>query len=155
MHEIVGDIKQEFGNPQWDAFCCTINTVVGRDGLVMGAGVARVFRDYFPGLAKRWGERVAAWGSRPSTYVLIEDAHDLNNHQKWLVGFPTKHDWKLPSPIALVERSAKQLRIIIEAMDLKNVLLPRPGCSNGGLCWAQVKPILEPIFDDRVTIISQ
>ena len=44
---------------------------------------------------------------------------------------------------------------IIQFYDLKNVALPRPGCANGGLNWEDVKPHLERILDDRVTIVTK
>lgn len=31
--------------------------------------------------------------------------------------------------------------------------LARPGCGNGGLRWDVVKSLIEPLLDDRVTIV--
>ena len=36
-----------------------------------------------------------------------------------------------------------------------HIAIPRPGCSNGGLNWEiDVKPIIEPLLDDRFIIYS-
>lgn len=113
----------------------------------MGAGTAKVFQDEFPYLPCEWGAR-----TKLPPCVLVSKTQVCH---AYLVGFPTKYDWRKPSPIQLIERSAKQLRIIIEAMGWKKVLLPRPGCDRGGLSWPQVKVVLEKILDDRVTIISK
>ena len=40
-------------------------------------------------------------------------------------------------------------------MNFSSVLLPKPGCANGGLNWEQVKPLLEQYLDDRFTIIDR
>lgn len=33
------------------------------------------------------------------------------------------------------------------------LILPRPGCGNGRLRWEDVRKILEPILDDRFTVV--
>lgn len=156
MREISGDIREQFNDYKWNALCCTINTVVGSDGLIMGAGVALTFKEWHRFLPYIWGERIQRW-KLPRTHIIVTtvDTDFTSGRVKYAIGFPTKRDFRQPSELALIERSAKQLQVIIEAMDWSNVLLPRPGCSNGGLEWKNVKPILEPIFDDRVTIISK
>ena len=151
MQECNGDIRTEFLNEKWDAICCTINTCAGRDGLVMGAGIALAFKQQYHWLPLIWGERITRW-DLPKTYIIVTR---LNDRPLYAVGFPTKRDWRFPSEINLIKRSAQLLRFQIEAMDWRNVLLPRPGCANGGLQWENVKPMLDAIFDDRVTIISK
>jgi hypothetical protein len=57
----------------------------------------------------------------------------------------------------IIEFSAKALLWQTRILNWRKVLLPRPGCSNGGLDWeTQVKPVLEKILnDDRFVIISK
>jgi hypothetical protein len=153
MQEILGDIRYYFDKDDYQAICCTINTIVGADGLVMGAGVALAFKEKYSWLPATWGSLITRW-DKPKTYVLATPTTP-HSHGQYAVGFPTKRDWRMPSELKLIERSAKQLRVLIEAMGWKHVLLPRPGCQNGGLRWIQVREILLPILDDRVTIISK
>lgn len=34
------------------------------------------------------------------------------------------------------------------------ILIPKPGCGNGGLKWEDVKKQIEPLLDDRFIIID-
>jgi hypothetical protein len=42
---------------------------------------------------------------------------------------------------------------LADRLGLQTILLPRPGCGNGQLDWAQVGPAIAPLLDDRVTIV--
>jgi hypothetical protein len=79
-----------------------------------------------------------------------------------IISFPTKHHWRENSNIYLIKKSAEELealiryRIQIKLWDENvTILLPRPGCGNGGLNWSYVKPVIAPILSDNVTIISK
>lgn len=155
MREIVGSIHDEFTSERWDAICCTTNTIVGTNGLIMGAGVALAFKQRYHFLPTTWGNAVAQW-PLPRTFVIATIiAYEADRRLRYAVAFPTKRDYRQPSELSLIKRSALQLQIVIEALGWKEVLLPRPGCANGGLRWKDVQPVLQPIFDDRVTIISR
>lgn len=72
------------------------------------------------------------------------------------ISFPTKNDWRRPSDVDLIRRSACELRDVFfgEAPKIRlgpddMVLLPPPGCGNGGLSWPDVKPILAEILIDN------
>jgi O-acetyl-ADP-ribose deacetylase (regulator of RNase III) len=56
--------------------------------------------------------------------------------------------------LELIENSAKELKTMVQRFGLKNVVVPRMGCGNGGLRWEDVKKIVGPILDDRFTIVS-
>lgn len=130
-----------------DAICFTSNEVIKKNGaLVMGAGVAKVFRDYYQGLDHQAGREVKANGN----ICQIIDAEE-----RWdIIAFPTKNHWRNLSNLSLIVKSAIQLRSIIDENEWCKVVLPRPGCANGGLDWNVVKPMLESILDDRVFIIT-
>jgi hypothetical protein len=157
MHEITGNLWEEIKNPIYSAVCCTTNMTVKKNGeLVMGAGVAKQFAKRFPSLPKRWGYQtnLILKGKLKSNLIVtkypIERISTID-----LVSFPTKYDWKEKSDIDLIKRSAIQVYMISQVLGWFNVLLPRPGCSNGGLDWhSEVKPILLEILDERFWIIT-
>jgi hypothetical protein len=132
-----------------DAICFTSNGIVRDDGsLVMGAGVAKAFRDKFKGLGHAAGEKVDKNGN--VCQVVGETV--FNNRCVFIVAFPTKQHWKNNSIIALIRKSAVELMKLIDERGWKNVYLPKPGVMNGQLKWEDVKKEIEGILDDRVTI---
>lgn len=147
MKEAKADILSPLVLAEADAVGITTNGVVRKDRrAVMGAGVARRFRDTFEGIDMMLAYRIRGWGNRVS---VIDHLGDYNTH---IFSFPTKDHWRDPSKIELIEQSAEQLKTLTDISEWRNVWLPRPGCSNGGLSWSDVKPILEPFLDDRFTI---
>lgn len=148
MQEIKGDIFKQLDA---DAICVTTNGIVKGNGeLVMGKGVALAFKNKFPGLAKELGKTVSLEGNHVSVGY-----YALHGKSMAIVSLPTKHDWQDPSDLKLIERSVEELVRWANSMQWKKVYLPRPGCQNGGLSWErQVKPLIEPMLDDRFYIIT-
>lgn len=70
-----------------------------------------------------------------------------------LVSFPVKFHWREAANLDLIERSCGELMDLADRLDLGTILLPRPGCGNGQLDWAEVGPAIAPLLDDRVTIV--
>jgi len=121
----------------------TTNGVVKINGeLVMGAGVAKQARDRYPGIAARLGRLVREYGN--VVHLLPPER---------LFTFPTKHRWREASDPQLIVNSANRLVQAIEEHRVWDVILPAPGCSNGGLAWGDVELLLVPILGDRVTIV--
>jgi hypothetical protein len=130
-----------------DAYCITTNGIIKANGCaVMGAGVALSAVRKFPGCDKYLGIRIKKMGHNVGVFYTA----DLTD----LISFPTKYHWKDPSDIKLIEKSAKELIDLININKYNKVILPRPGCSNGGLDWKDVKKVIEPILDDRVVVVS-
>lgn len=128
----------------FDAACFTSNGVVTNSGkLVMGAGIAKFFRDLFPGIDAIFGKLVKEHGNR--CFVV-----KFGNTQ--IINFPTKNDWRDDSNINLIATSCQQLMKIVDQNGFKRVFLPRPGCSNGHLSWDFVGPVVKSIVDDRVIL---
>lgn len=162
MIELVGDYWETAGTGRWDALVCTTNTTVSKGGLVMGAGIAKDFAERFPFLRANWGTRLeygpysGVMASKTKDMVYFEDQNKVVDID-FLVAFPTKTDWRKPSPISLIEKSAKQLSLLANMMGWDRILMTRPGCGHGGLKWEQVKQVLEtvPFFDDRFHVVHK
>ena len=130
---------------KYDLVCTTTNGIVRANGrLVMGAGNAKAFRDYFPNLDLELGSKVSVYGNRP--FLVYKKG-------KAICSFPTKNHWRDKSDICLIQSSANALVKIATSRFLTRVALPAPGVGAGGLSWKKdVYPVLKPILDDRFVI---
>ncbi len=121
------------------------NGGVRRDGsAVMGVGLAYQASQKFPYLASELGKNITKKGNKPYAFNKIK-----------LVTFPTKENWMNDSILNLIEKSANSLAQWSSKQEKEvYIYLPRVGCGNGNLQWTDVKPILEPILDDRFIVVS-
>ncbi|HVE25407.1 MAG TPA: hypothetical protein VNC22_08390 [Sporichthya sp.] len=140
-----------------DLVCVLVNLVVRANGKnVMGAGQANRAAKLFPGLERAVGQ---AFLERGKAFVDLGRwrRFDLGTEQR-LAAFPTKRHWIEPGSTELIELSARQLMAFLDSeagRDVATVLLPRPGCGLGSLDWAgTVRPLLEPILDERVIVTA-
>jgi len=133
-----------------NAICFTSNGMTKKDGrLVMGAGVAKQFRDTFLDLDQEAGTAVKAHGN---ICQVVRRMNYLGNPLS-IVAFPTKYDWKNKSDIKLIEQSVFQLIDLTNKFGWKAVYLPAPGINNGGLDWTKdVQPLLIKWLDPRFII---
>lgn len=182
MKEIKGDILEFMGN--YDFVCVTTNGFVKANGEnVMGAGVAKAFKDVYPSLPKLVGRNIRKFGNIVDFICHLQDGNGdsitslltfptkpatvtINNvlDTKYLVPWRRKYFYRngviVPgffalSTLELVEESLKQLVEYVDSFENVTVLLPRPGCSNGGLDWYKdVKPLCNKYLDNRFTIIN-
>lgn len=160
MVEKVTDLWTE----ECDARCITTNGFIKNNGnLVMGAGVAGQAQERYPFFPKVAGKAVKEYGNMvhvfrddwlvPNTMFYKQDHQD----RQWFITFPVKHVWYEKADLDLIEKSAHELMELIDEPGfsfMKKVLLPIPGCGNGGRSWSEVKPVLTPILDDRVWVIN-
>lgn len=177
MLELYGNIWEQGG--KYDAVVITTNGYVKKNGeAVMGRGIAAAAKERFPELPLKLGEHLikngnTVWGltypHMPFWIITMPVKPEFGPH-----GMP---GWRAKADLKLIEASAKQLagvepyygiiRNINESYSndilttgtsqirpVNTVLMPRPGCGNGGLTWEQVKPIIEPILDDRFTVME-
>ena len=147
MKEVTGDLWDFHDAGEWIAI--TTNGDVNKRGdAVMGRGVALQAKQRYPFLPRDFAYRLNENGNYP--YVF----QDLK-----IVTFPVKHHWFEAASVELIERSALIIAhhsdsIIYHRNQSEILYLPRPGCGNGGLSWDDVRPIIEPIFDDRFVVVS-
>lgn len=138
-----------------DVRVITTNGTVKKNGeCVMGRGCALEAKQRYPEIPKVLGRHLSG-GKRNYPYWFPASVGICN-----LWTFPVKHEWFQRADIALIRASAEIIASWVDMPDkfgvaaINRVLLPRPGCGNGGLKWEDVKPILEPILDDRFHVIT-
>lgn len=154
MKEITADFWEVWIN--YDFVCIPTNGCVKKDGCaVMGAGLAKEARERWPGIDLALGTNIKVFGIGVTAIHWLEiGAKEID-----IYAFPTKYHWKEKSSLELIEKSAKELVEKVEGFIVDGgwkVLLPRPGTGYGRLSWEkEVKPILAPILDDRVTVIGR
>lgn len=141
MLETVGDI--------WDygatgIIVITTNGSLTRDGrAIFGRGVAKQAALRFPALAEQLG------------ILLAEQGNHVFDLGCGIVSFPVEDTpWSLPD-LRIITRSAQELRLMADRLGWQRIIVPRPGCGGGGLAWKDVKPLLEPCFDQRFLVINK
>lgn len=132
--------------------CVTTNGDVNRYGqAVMGRGVALQASKRWPHLRKTFADLLKIEGN----HVMSLGSFEFGGGFIDLWSFPVKHHWYEVADLKLIERSAREaMNYAIRVNYTDPIVLPRPGCGNGQLSWADVKPVIENILDDRFHVID-
>lgn len=135
-----------------DLLVVTTNPIVNARGqAVMGRGCAREAKERIPGLEYHFAKLLEAHGNRVMRLVKPCAA----TAGAALASFPVKHHWKDAADLDLIARSARQLVRLADKYQYQRVAMPRPGCGNGRMSWAQVRPVLAEILaGDRFTVVT-
>jgi O-acetyl-ADP-ribose deacetylase (regulator of RNase III) len=110
----------------------TVNTVG-----VMGKGIAKEFKVRYP----RMYVEYRALCDRQQ--LKIGQLHLWRSDTRWVLNFPTKSTWKLPSKIEYIEAGLSKFVQSYKALGISSASFPPLGCGNGNLNWADVKPLME------------
>ena len=146
-------IEYKQGNLLEENIEALVNTVncVG----VMGKGIALQFKQAFPENFKQYKKACDAKEVQPGQMFTISTGKLF---PKYIINFPTKRHWRGKSKIEDIESGLKALVEEVERLDIKSIAIPPLGCGNGGLKWAQVKPMianaLAGLLDVRVVIFE-
>lgn len=121
-----------------DALVNPVNTVG-----VMGKGLALQFRKAFPEAFTSYAQACKAGE------VVVGRMHIVRRltSPHFLVNFPTKKHWRQPSQLAYVRDGLRDLIHQIRILQIGSIAVPPLGCGNGGLSWAEVKPLMIEAFD--------
>lgn len=135
----------------------------------MGAGCAKQAKDRYPKIPSALGQHIWQVGTELAGPQLDEETESSycdricrqGNHlyvweHRKMITFPTKWFWwDDSSDIELIKRSAVELVAAMNANDIEQVYLPQPGTGKGNKDWLNdVRPVIKPILDDRVIVVS-
>jgi hypothetical protein len=123
MIEITADILTLGSSVK--GICIPTNCQKHRNGMaVMGAGLAKQAANKWPYLAPILGHMMDESEDPAQVFTLtlvdeygsivLREVHEVTGHH--IFAFPTKHDWRFPSSMDLVQTSAKQLAAIVNDM---------------------------------------
>jgi O-acetyl-ADP-ribose deacetylase (regulator of RNase III) len=110
---------------------------------VMGKGIALQFKQAFPENFKQYKKACDAGVVQPGQMFTTSTGKLF---PKYIINFPTKRHWKGKSKIKDIESGLTALVKEIEKLGIKSLAIPPLGCGNGGLNWAQVKPMISNAF---------
>lgn len=73
---------------------------------------------------------------------------------KWIMLFPTKNRYKMPSTLNYIAKGLTNLRVKMTDLNISSIALPHLGCENGGLNWINVKVLVNECFSDYVGTVE-
>jgi O-acetyl-ADP-ribose deacetylase (regulator of RNase III) len=124
-----------------EALVNTVNTVG-----VSGKGVALMFKEAFPENFRAYAAACKADALAPGGLFITERRDMLG--PRWIINFATKDHWRSPSRLDWVKTGLDALRREIVARNIRSIAIPPLGAGNGGLDWAEVKPLIARALGD-------
>lgn len=141
------ELKENLWTVDADCRVITTNGFVKKDGTAtMGRGCALEAAVRWPELPALLGNVLRYRGNLTTLLFLGSDGP--------LVSLPVKHNWWEKADLGLIITSTVELVKLVDECRYKQVVLPRPGCGNGGLDWNEVGQIMAALLDDRFTVVS-
>jgi O-acetyl-ADP-ribose deacetylase (regulator of RNase III) len=131
IHETKGNMLEASA----DALVNTVNTVG-----VAGKGVALQFRQAFPDNFRAY-ERAARRGEIKPGRMFVWPTNRADQPY-YIINFPTKRHWRGRSRIEDIRTGLDDLVRVILDRRITSVAVPPLGCGNGGLNWADVRPLI-------------
>jgi O-acetyl-ADP-ribose deacetylase (regulator of RNase III) len=123
---------------QVDALVNTVNT----EG-VMGKGIALQFKKAFPTSYAMYRKECEAGQMQIGKMLVV---HLGTLVPRYIIHFPTKKHWRSPSKLDYVKHGLLDLVKQVKELGIRSIAIPPLGCGNGGLDWADVRPLLEHAF---------
>ena len=122
----------------------TTNGYIKKNGkAVMGKGIALQAAERYPELPNLLAKHIKVWGNVVGVFKEYK-----------IITFPTKNNWREKSSYELVRKSCHDLFEMCICYNISKIVMPKVGCSNGGLEWDKVRKIIyKELDDDFIEII--
>jgi O-acetyl-ADP-ribose deacetylase (regulator of RNase III) len=111
---------------------------------VMGAGLAKEFRDRYPECVKPYKEACAANALRPGILMFCAGEKEPS-----IIMFPTKDHWRGKSRLEWIAQGLRYLQDHYRQWSLKFIAMPQIGCGLGGLQWEDVSALVNKRFGNE------
>jgi hypothetical protein len=103
----------------------------------MGKGIAKDFKRIYPEMFREYQRLCEKRLLTVGKLWLYKTPH------KWVLNFPTKTTWKLPSRVEYIDSGLKTFLQNYAMLGITSIAFPPPGCGNGELDWdTQVRPLM-------------
>lgn len=119
-----------------EALVNTVNTVG-----VMGKGIALMFKERFNENFLRYAAACKAKEVQIGK-MFVTATNELDG-PRWIINFPTKQHWRGDSRIEWINEGLQDLRLFLIENKVESIAIPPLGAGNGGLDWADVRPLIE------------
>ena len=103
---------------------------------VMGKGLALAFKQRYPAMFPVYQQECKTGKLRIGKPTLYKQS------TPWILNFPTKNDWKLPSKLEYLEKGLEYLVGNYKKAGIKSIAFPKLGAQNGKLSWDEVGPLM-------------
>ena len=123
-----------------DAIVNTVNCVG-----VMGKGIALQFKNKWPANFTAYAAACKAGQVRPGRMLVFDSGALVKPN--FIINFPTKGHWRGSSKIEFIRDGLVDLVAQVKRLGIRSIAVPPLGCGNGGLNWADVRPLIEAAFE--------
>lgn len=120
-----------------EALVNTVNTVG-----VMGKGIALMFKEAYPENFRLYEAACQRGEVDVGSIFVTELPSRLAGGPRWILNFPTKEHWRGRTRIEWIEQGLLDLRRVLQDRGIRSVAVPPLGCGQGGLRWADVRPLI-------------
>ena len=111
---------------------------------VMGKGIALQFKQRYPENFQFYERACKDDKVQLGQMTIFATGRILN--PKYIINFPTKFHWRAKSRIQDIEEGLVDLVAHVKRLGIRSIAVPPLGCGNGGLDWADVRPVIEDAF---------
>ena len=112
---------------------------------VMGKGIALQFKNKWPANFTAYAAACKAGQVCPGR-MLVFDSGGLVK-PNFIINFPTKDHWRGSSRIEFIRDGLVDLVAQVKRLGIRSIAVPPLGCGNGGLNWADVRPLIAAAFE--------
>ena len=122
-------------------FAITVNCVG-----IMGKGIALEMKKKCNPAYENYRNLCENGGMKMGEPVVYADQEVLGDKQ--MLFFPTKFHWRNKSNLFEIKNGLKYFAEHYDELGVESIAFPALGCSNGGLNWNDVKPVMCEYLED-------